>query len=256
MTDKKKKAKKFPIIECFGPTVQGEGVMCGKVTYFIRSGGCDFKCKMCDSMHAVDPVQVKQNRTLMTAREIVRDIKALDLTYAKAEWVTLSGGNPLMWDYSELIVLLHDAGYKVAVETQGTLYKDWLQLCDVVTISPKGPGMGETYTPEQYKEFTDKLRDDGGALTNSWVCLKIPVFNTDDLEFAKSIWEITPKLNLFLSVGNLWLPESNTGDGELRDNLMCCYRDLVESCMKDPIMCKAVILPQLHVLAWGNEQGR
>jgi hypothetical protein len=48
----------YPVVEVFGPTIQGEGAMAGLPTYFVRLGGCDWRCAWCDSMHAVDPAQV------------------------------------------------------------------------------------------------------------------------------------------------------------------------------------------------------
>jgi 7-carboxy-7-deazaguanine synthase len=34
----------FPVIEVFGPTVQGEGPDAGRPAYFVRFGGCDYRC--------------------------------------------------------------------------------------------------------------------------------------------------------------------------------------------------------------------
>ena len=42
------------IAEIFGPTIQGEGVLIGEPTVFIRAGGCDYRCSWCDSLHAVE----------------------------------------------------------------------------------------------------------------------------------------------------------------------------------------------------------
>ena len=53
--------KKIPIMEIFGPTIQGEGSLCGSLSTFIRTGGCGLKCTWCDTMWAVDPAQVKEN---------------------------------------------------------------------------------------------------------------------------------------------------------------------------------------------------
>ncbi len=37
----------FPIMEIFGPVVQGEGALIGKPTHFVRFGGCDYRCSWC-----------------------------------------------------------------------------------------------------------------------------------------------------------------------------------------------------------------
>lgn len=45
--------KKMPIMEIFGPTIQGEGMVIGRKTMFVRTGGCDYSCSWCDSVQAI-----------------------------------------------------------------------------------------------------------------------------------------------------------------------------------------------------------
>ena len=33
---------KIPVLEIFGPTIQGEGMVVGQKTMFIRTAGCDY----------------------------------------------------------------------------------------------------------------------------------------------------------------------------------------------------------------------
>ncbi|PFV11560.1 7-carboxy-7-deazaguanine synthase QueE, partial [Bacillus cereus] len=40
---------KIPVLEIFGPTIQGEGMVIGQKTMFIRTAGCDYSCSWCDS---------------------------------------------------------------------------------------------------------------------------------------------------------------------------------------------------------------
>ena len=49
------RAKLIPVVEIFGPTIQGEGAEAGVPTHFVRVGGCDYRCIWCDTMYAVDP---------------------------------------------------------------------------------------------------------------------------------------------------------------------------------------------------------
>lgn len=39
--------KRLPVMEVFGPTIQGEGPLAGTKTMFVRFGGCDFRCVKC-----------------------------------------------------------------------------------------------------------------------------------------------------------------------------------------------------------------
>ncbi|RWD90497.1 MAG: 7-carboxy-7-deazaguanine synthase QueE, partial [Mesorhizobium sp.] len=53
------------ISEIFGPTVQGEGPLIGRPTVFVRTGGCDYRCRWCDTLYAVLP-EFREDWTLMT----------------------------------------------------------------------------------------------------------------------------------------------------------------------------------------------
>src|SRR4051812_15258987 len=107
----------LPVIEIFGPTVQGEGPDAGRPAYFVRLGGCDFRCAWCDSMYAVDPAEVRANAVRLHAQEIEERLSRLE---PGPTLVVLSGGNPALLEVAELVDLLHSAKFDVAVETQGS----------------------------------------------------------------------------------------------------------------------------------------
>src|SRR5579864_7525809 len=92
----------FPVVEIFGPTLQGEGPDMGRPAYFVRLGGCDYRCTWCDSMYAVDPGQVRLAARL-TEPQILARIKALA---AGPNLVILTGGNPALHDLDGLIEML------------------------------------------------------------------------------------------------------------------------------------------------------
>src|SRR5260370_15944522 len=56
------------ISEIFGPTIQGEGPLIGHPTVFVRTGGCDYRCRWCDTLYAVLP-EYRDEWTLMTPAE-------------------------------------------------------------------------------------------------------------------------------------------------------------------------------------------
>jgi len=128
----------FPVVEVFGPTIQGEGELAGMPTAFVRFGGCDYRCSWCDSLHAVLPEHVRGAHR-MTPAQIAAALEALP---GRPDWVTLSGGNPALLELGDLVALLHAAGRRVAVETQGSVWRDWLGDVDLLTISPKPPSSG------------------------------------------------------------------------------------------------------------------
>lgn len=264
--------KKIPIIEMFGPTIQGEGAHCGEQTFFIRVGLCDFKCKKCDSMHAVNPDIVKQIAKYMDAEELLDTFlqftqtqKALHL-----KTVTLTGGNPAIHKDLEYFVLkLYERGYKIVVETQGTKIQEWMTYCHI-SISPKTPGMGEKFNDAIFKKFMTELTQHIQPL--SW-SVKLVVFDALDLEIAISIfkslehWQYDTKNKLFLSLGNPFPPEyeiientviekqpKNIPD-DLNKYLMQRYTTIAQQVMQDHRLANVKFLPQLHVLAYGNNQG-
>ena len=244
-------AEKIPVIEIFGPVIQGEGAVIGQQTMFIRFGGCDFRCKMCDSMHAVDQEESRKRASHLTQYDLAR----ATLDEAKhTEWVTLSGGNPCLWELGILVDELHKAGKRIALETQGTYWKLWVNHCDVITISPKGPGMGERCDLTVLDEFIYNSPKDK-------INLKIVCFGDPDIEFAKMIHHHHPDIPLYLSVGNPYPPGMEPDGLDLpydthAADLIECFMHLSNAVMKEPELSNAIVLPQLHVLAYGNEERR
>ena len=261
-----KKEKKLPVIEIFGPTIQGEGPLSGSKTMFVRFGGCDFRCGMCDSLHSVIPAAVKANARRMTAQEIADEL----IPAAKATgtpWVTFSGGNPCMHDLNMLISLLQGAEIGIAVETQGTLNPSWLDRVQIVIISPKGPGMKEPHPFDGDKLIAILNRLKGKIPA----AIKVVVFSQQDIDFAidlthyiheQSPGAVHPGM-LFLSLGNDMPPAlidnklvSTITAAEHRERLLNSYTSLVEDFVQDERITHFRFLPQLHVLAFSNESER
>jgi 7-carboxy-7-deazaguanine synthase len=237
----------FPVVEVFGPTIQGEGELAGMPTAFVRFGGCDYRCSWCDSLHAVLPEHVR-TAPRMTAAQIAAALEALP---GRPDWVTLSGGNPALLELGGLVALLHAAGRRVAVETQGSVWRNWLGDVDLLTISPKPPssGMATAANEAETRAFLERVPAlDGRAV------LKVVVFDEADYAWAGDLRARHPDLPLHLSCGT-----DPPAAGEAFEDALAgvCerYRWLAERASADPAMAGARILPQLHVLAWGHELG-
>lgn len=237
--------RRFPVMEIFGPTVQGEGYLVGQMTHFVRFGGCGYRCSWCDSMHAVDPVQVRHNRTMMSSAEIGTALIKLGAPWDKALWVTFSGGDPVMHDL--LLPSRHlrlDKGYKIAVETQGQLWKDWLMHCNHVTVSPKPPSSGES---EKISHLV--LREYVRVLVRHrrQLSFKVVVFDKEDLKWAldlKKMYQLTP---FYLSVGTK--PDDDV------EQILDRYSEVIDWAKASGQASDVRILPQMHVLLWGHKQG-
>lgn len=250
--------KKIPLAEpIFGPTVQGEGLVVGQRTLFIRLGLCDYKCKMCDSMHAVDPKYVSEHAEWLSQTEIAT--RAIDLANkTNTGWITLSGGNPAIHNLMELVTILKENGMGISVETQGTMAPPWLAMCDYLTVSPKSHGMGEKFETDKFTAFYHKFKAHPG------LSIKIVVFSAIDLEFASAIAEMCPREvntdRFYLSLGNPHPPKLDDPLNLNSINRMAesigRYTLMLDEIKNYPALKTARFLPQLHSWIWGNERGR
>lgn len=257
--------KKIPVMEMFGPVLQGEGAMIGVQTFFVRLGGCDYRCKLCDSLHAVLPDKVHEGARRITPREAAHEV-ITEMRKYNTHWVTLSGGNPAMYDMYDFVRIVHDHDLRVAVETQGSIWRDWLGDVDQLTISPKGPGMIDDW--QEQLEVVERfvLAYTFARSQRAWkgaYCFKIPVFGEQDLVFAKQV-KLRFGGKLYLSVGNNDIPMNHEGqeltrlpNASQRDTLLHSLVAMSDMVMRNhPELSDAVILPQLHVLCFGNQKGK
>lgn len=105
-------------------SVQGEGAYAGTAAIFVRFSGCNLKCPFCDTDFKFHK-DMSEAFVLETIQGLSKDCK----------FVVLTGGEPTLQVTSSFLELLHNKGYYVAMETNGTnevtLGVDW------VTCSPK-----------------------------------------------------------------------------------------------------------------------
>lgn len=240
------KVKTFPVIEIFGPTIQGEGAEAGVPTHFVRLGGCDYRCSWCDTMYAVDPATVRATAKRLSGEEIA---KALDRLTGAPRWVTISGGNPALHRLDPLVQRLHACGYLVSVETQGSVWRDWLGDVDRLTVSPKPPS-SDMASASHEARFVEFMTTALASPASDGLVLKIVCFDHSDLVWAQSTaarWAAVP---LFLSAGTP-IPSP----GPVREEVGDRYRWLCEQVAGNAQLAHARVLPQLHVIAWKEAVG-
>lgn len=131
------------ITEIF-PSIQGEGLRQGEATIFIRLSGCNLKCSFCDTKYAWEEGQP------YSVAQVLDEVRKMRQSFP-AQWVCITGGEPLLQDIDELTRALKKEGLKIQVETNATLYHslpvDWY------SVSPK---------PEKYecrREYREKARE-------------------------------------------------------------------------------------------------
>lgn len=234
------------VSEIFGPTVQGEGAVIGKPTVFVRTGGCDYRCSWCDSKFAVLP-EFRNTWRRMSPKDVFSEVRKLS---PQPILVTLSGGNPALQPLGSLIQLGKAEGYSFTIETQGTLVRDWFPALDYLTLSPKPPSSGMETDWEKLARCVDA----GGPETAT--IMKIVVFDERDYAYAKEVGRRFPEVPMYLQVGNDDPPSSETTDKTEPDigKLLERYEWLTGKVVVDG-WNEATVLPQLHVLVWGNKRG-
>ena len=103
-------------------SLQGEGYFTGTPAFFLRLAGCNLKCPFCDTNH--------QSYKEMSEDEIV-----LEASTHKSRHIVITGGEPALQLTQSLVDKLHEAGFFIQVETNGTLPLP--EGIDWVTCSPK-----------------------------------------------------------------------------------------------------------------------
>lgn len=236
--------KQIRISEIFGPTIQGEGPLIGQPTVFVRTGGCDYRCVWCDTLYAVLP-EHRDSWTPMTPAEIVSRVN--ELAGGQPVLVSLSGGNPALQPLDGVIALGRSDGHRFALETQGSVAQAWFAQLDWLILSPKPPS-SQTMTDASSVEACL-----AAARGHPRCALKIVVFDDADYAYARATAALYPALPVYLQVGNP-APLSNAGERADIDDLMRRLRWLAGKVIADRWFA-AHVLPQLHVLAWGNKRG-
>lgn len=103
-------------------SLQGEGYFTGTPAFFLRFSGCNLDCPFCDTQH--------QSFSDMSEEEIVREASSHEVRH-----IVITGGEPALQLTQSLVDKLHEAGFFIQVETNGTLPLP--EGIDWVTVSPK-----------------------------------------------------------------------------------------------------------------------
>ena len=158
----------LPVMEMFY-SLQGEGYHSGSAAFFIRIGGCDVGCHWCDVKESWD----HGNHNILKVSKIIQNIDK------KTKIVVVSGGEPLMWDMTELTKKLKEKNFKRHLETSGAydISGNWDWIC----LSPKKQQLPKKYLYQMANE------------------LKIIVYNNHDLIFAlEESKKVSDNCKLFL----------------------------------------------------------
>jgi 7-carboxy-7-deazaguanine synthase len=108
-------------------SLQGEGLLVGTPSLFIRTSGCNLRCRWCDTPYT-SWLPEGERRPL---DELVAEVAASGVRHA-----VITGGEPLLQrEVGELTNRLAEAAIHVTVETAGTVAPQF--HCDLLSVSPK-----------------------------------------------------------------------------------------------------------------------
>jgi len=134
----------YSVKECF-LTLQGEGMQSGSRAVFLRFAGCNLwsgrekdraaaQCRFCDTDFV--GTDGEGGGKFRSADALSQHVEALWGEGRRDDrLVVITGGEPMLQLDEELVEALHERGFRVAVETNGTLPA--LAGLDWICVSPK-----------------------------------------------------------------------------------------------------------------------
>jgi len=220
-------------------SIQGEGLLTGVPSVFIRTSGCNLRCDWCDTPYA----SWKPEGEEMSVLEILKEISEWDCSH-----IVLTGGEPMIApDLSELAEALKKQGKHITIETAGTIPPNGIP-CDLASISPKLSNS----TPATSRDPAWAKKHEATRLqpevVSEWIIkypfqLKFVVSSDNDLIEIKSILLKLPKIPVDRV---LLMPE-----GINTQTLASRSPWLVDICKREGFR----FCPRLHIDLFGHKRG-
>ena len=109
-------------------TIQGEGPFVGTPAVFVRLYGCNLQCPMCDTEYTDSKFPLSPLGLVAAVNEM----------RGAANLVVITGGEPMRQNLGPALRALLGAGYRVQIETNGTLFVPDLPYDQITVVcSPK-----------------------------------------------------------------------------------------------------------------------
>lgn len=221
-------------------SVQGEGLLLGVPTTFVRFFACNLRCSWCDTKYSWSV------RDGGTWESLTPQVVAERVHAQGARHVVLTGGEPtLQKDLPQLAELLKATGHHLTVETNTTIFPEAsIPLIDLWSLSPKLQSAGESYLRYPIIErFLETLQPE----QQQW---KFVVRDNEDEHHLRDLLTRYPdfverKIPLILQPeGDAATPDYPTALGRLAERV------------RDPFWDDYYVrvLPQMHVIIWGRRR--
>ncbi len=151
------------------PAIQGESTHAGLVCTIVRLTGCNLRCSYCDTTYAYE-----EGYELSEA-EVINEINLIGINL-----VEITGGEPLLQkEVYGLIERLINDGYRVLVETNGSIDIRELDRRAIIILDIKTPGSG----------MSDKMNFSNLYYLRKEDEVKFVLTDRNDYEWSKAIVE-------------------------------------------------------------------
>jgi 7-carboxy-7-deazaguanine synthase len=222
-------------------SLQGEGLLAGVPSVFVRTSGCNLRCAWCDTPYA----SWNPEGTPRTVEQIVSAVTA----HGAARHVVLTGGEPMVAkEIHALATELKNLGHHITIETAATVAPGGI-ACDLASLSPKllnsAPDAAKHGAWRKKHEATRWQPDVVRAWLDAYACqLKFVVARTEDVDEIETMLD---KLGRDISHDRvLLMPE-----GVTRERLRERAAWLGELCIARGYR----YAPRLHIELYGNQRG-
>jgi 7-carboxy-7-deazaguanine synthase len=220
-------------------SVQGEGLLAGVPSAFVRTNGCNLRCVFCDSPYT----SWEPDGELLAPAEVFDRLASFPSRH-----VVVTGGEPLIApEIEELCAGLRQRGYHITIETAASVFKP--VACDLASLSPKlsnstpwqrdGGRFAERH--ERLRLRTDVIR---AFLERYDYQLKFVIDRPPDVAEVLTLLEQLPAIDRSRV---LLMPQGVT-PRELAERAVW----LVEECKRHGFR----YCPRLHIELYGNRRGR
>jgi 7-carboxy-7-deazaguanine synthase len=218
-------------------SIQGEGMLMGTPSVFIRVSGCNLRCWWCDTPYSSWAAEGKD----LALEEILARVARF-----RAHYVVVTGGEPMIApEIVSLSTALRQMGMHVTIETAGTVFAP--VDCHLMSVSPK---LSNSIPFEQeegrWAEQHDRLRirvDVLQRLLSTYEYqLKFVIREEGDVAEAKAL-----VARLRANPQRVVLMPEGTDAETLRERAVW----LVERCKQEGYR----FTPRLHIELYGNRRG-
>ena len=184
----------------FFTSFQGEGTYLGQPSFFLRTSGCNLRCKWGDTLCDTAYASWEPETNLMSVADVLAKIQAMKDESPMVNHVVVTGGEPFMQeDLGELLVGLKAMDLFITVESNGTTHPIEPLPIDLISLSPKL----STSTPmaTEFEDIHRTRRINVGALKR-WVDnynyqFKFVIFEESDeaeiLEILNQLGDVPPE---------------------------------------------------------------